>query len=604
MPQWRSFTRAVLLGLVLSVAISNQALAGAAPGTALGKSDIDFRSHARELADFVAQQGLAMEDEGQSQARKNDAFDRDDERGLRNVQVNDPALDHIQTFAGTRPFEFSIQSETSIAAFEDTVLVGYNSSADQPVVQTASGQLVFVHRHFSGFSVSHDRGRTWTSGFIPAVPGSPFTFGDPSVGVDRAGNFYYASLGTIPDANQTGAVIVGKSTDGGNTFGAAVVAALDDGSDKEWLGIGPDPSHPDRDNLYVAWTSFQTDAKGRTVASELRLTMSTDGGQTWTSKTLFAPTDGGPTGLSAFIQFANPVVDASSGRLYIPFLHFSNFDADFIKVLVSDDAGATFRFLEFNVPGAPDRFGFPNVTPGTIADCGRNNGGIRLVLHQGPNLGGGRLLRGVELPRFRQATRLTTQPSAAAAEGKLFLAFNSSTSAVSGDPASRSEIHALFSPDGGATFVGPITVAAATNRDRQHVLPSLSIDEEGDHVVVAYYVQQADGKIRVDMASGEVDDHALRFDREKAQRVSSVGFDLIPSNNPLPVAGNPFFTTNYDRTVRACYNLGEYIATTVQDDRVLAAWGDNRNLWTSPAGSPAAGTHAQPDVFFQRLDLD
>ncbi len=64
--------------------------------------------------------------------------------------------------------------------------------------------------------------------------------------------FYYASLGTIPDKAQTAAVIVGKSTDGGNTFGPAVVAAIDDGSDKAWLAVGPDPTHPDRDNIYVA----------------------------------------------------------------------------------------------------------------------------------------------------------------------------------------------------------------------------------------------------------------------------------------------------------------------------------------------------------------
>src|SRR5262245_29574750 len=59
----------------------------------------------------------------------------------RGVQVNDPALDNIQFFPNAlpqpqRPFELSIQSETSAASFGRTVVVGFNNSADQPLVLT------------------------------------------------------------------------------------------------------------------------------------------------------------------------------------------------------------------------------------------------------------------------------------------------------------------------------------------------------------------------------------------------------------------------------------------------------------------------------------
>jgi len=580
MPRNR-FTCALLVALTLSIGLSSQVLA-APPSQKNGH----LRSHAREIADLVARIGLAVENEPLVSVPRTATF-RSATGGRANIQVNNPGLNHTQAFPGTRPFEFSIQSETSIAAFGDNILVAYNSSAEQPVLQTVEG-FFFIHRFFSAFSVSHDGGKTWSSGFLPPVTGSPFTFGDPSVGVDRAGNFYYASLGT--DTAREDTVIVGKSTDGGGTFGPAVVAARDRGSDKEWLAIGPDPGDPSRDNIYVAWTSFKANS------SELWLTRSTDGGNTWAARQLFAPVDEGPLGMSAFIQFANPVVDASTGRLYIPFLHGSNFDADFIKVLVSDDGGNSFRFLEFNVPGAPDRFGFPNVTPGTESDCGQGNGGIRPVLHQGPNLGGGRM----SLPRYAQATRLLTQPTAAATHGKLFLAFNSSTSPKFGDPASRSMIRLLFSPDGGGTFAPPITAVPASDAEPQHVLPSISVDEQGDQLRIAYYVQQADERIRVDMITGTVSG-GNGLDVTGFAHVSAVDFDLIPNNIPLPMANNPFFTTNYDRTVRACYDLGEYLSTTLANGRVLLAWGDNRNPWSSPPGSPAAGTHAQPGVFFDAI---
>jgi hypothetical protein len=85
-------------------------------------------------------------------------------------------------------------------------------------------------------------------------------------------------------------------------------------------------------------------------------------------------------------------------------------------------------------------------------------------------------------------------------------------------------------------------------------------------------------------------------------QLSTTDFDMTPSNIPIPQAGNPFLTTNFDRIIRPCYNIGEYMSTLFRGDSVQAAWGDNRNTWTSPPDSPAAGVHAQPDVFFRRLE--
>ena len=307
-----------------------------------------------------------------------------------NVQVNDPTLDHIVTFnpkvVVTRPFEFSTQSETSAVRDGRHVVVGYNSSAGSEVQFFPGFGLAFTRLQFSGFSTSHDGGRTWTSGFVPPVSNdAPFTFGDPSLAIDRSENIFYASLGTDAQGVHN-TIIINKSTDHGSSFGPATVAAVDDGADKEWLAIGPDPTARSRDNIYVTWTSFITNAKRQTIASQLRLARSTDGGQTFSQKVLFTPVDDGTN--SSFIQFSNPVVDASTGRLYVPFLHFSDADADNVRVLVSDDGGQTFRFLAFNAPGAIDSFSIPNVTPGMLNDC--TGGGVRNALVAGADQGGGR----------------------------------------------------------------------------------------------------------------------------------------------------------------------------------------------------------------------
>ena len=518
--------------------------------------------------------------------RTRDAGDNEDD--AQNVQVNDPALDHITTFdpalVNTRPFEFSTQSETSAVRDGRHIVVGYNTSAGAEVQFFPGVGLAFTKLLFSGVSTSHDGGRTWTSGFVPPVsPDVPFTFGDPVLATDRRGNIFYASLGTDATGNH-GAIILNKSSDHGATFGAAMVVAVDDGSDKEWMAIGPDPTAPGRDNIYITWTSFIADAKGNTIASELWLARSLDGGATFSSRRLFAPVDDGVQ--SAFIQFSNPVVDASTGRLYIPFLHFSDGDADNVRVLASDDGGVTFRRLAFNVAGAVDAFAFPNVTPGILNDC--TGGGIRNALVAGADQGGGRF----GLPRFAHATRLITQPHAAAVRNTFAFVLNSSTSPFFG-AGTGSEINAVISRDGGTTWT-TAKVAASSLADPQHVHPAIDLSSDAKRLTVSYYVQQLDSRLRTDAAVVKLNGARVRVDH--AGPLSSTAFDLTPSN----VLRTQTATTNYDRVVQPCYDIGEYQTlahSRGDDERVFAAWGDNRRTWLSPAGSPAAGLHAQPDVF-------
>jgi hypothetical protein len=492
-----------------------------------------------------------------------------------NHQVNDPSLDKIQTFPGTPPFELATESETSMVSLGNSdLVVGYNSSAGTNFVD-AQGDVSQIL--FSGFSVSHDGGSTWRSGFVPPLPGSVFTFGDPSLASDRAGNVYYTSITVTPRFHF--GLQINKSSDRGDTWSPGRLVVQDDGADKEWLAIGPDPAVPSRDNVYVTWTSFTRNG------SELWLARSIDGGTSWTTKRLFAPH--GTSLMSPFIQFSNPTVDASTGRLYIPFLHFSNFDADFIKVLVSDDGGQSFRFLNFNVPGAPETTGFPNVTPGSLEDCGEL-GGPRLALHAGPATIGG--LFG--LPRWVQTTRIITQPAAAAANGRLFIALNSSTNPTFG-AGTGSAIRVLYSPNGGTSWAAPVTVAPSTSSDVQHIHPALTLDSTGG-VHVIYYVQDSSEKLRVDGVSGQVVGDHVSFGAPS--HVSTGSWNLTPSN----ITVSPTLTLNFDSVVVPCYDIGEYPSVTSSPAGAVAAWGDSRKLWKEPDGALISGTHSQADVFFDR----
>jgi hypothetical protein len=266
------------------------------------------------------------------------------------------------------------------------------------------------------------------------------------------------------------------------------------------------------------------------------------------------------------------VVDPITGTLYIPFLHFSNADQDFIQVLISEDGGTTFHFATFNVPGAPNPTVLPVTQPGELTECGGNN--FRLTIHDALNAGPGRF----GLPRYVNASRMTLQPAFAARNGVVYLAWNNSVSPFFGAPA-NTNVWLMRSDDACNTWTAPTMVNPAVAADTQHVLPSLAIDEDPNSVHVSYYTQHTNGTVDLDMANSH--DRGATFPTDRTVRVTSTSFNLPPTNIPLTNAPS-FSATNYDRQIAVCYALGEYQSVTTANGSVYVAWGDMRNLITEP----------------------
>src|SRR5436309_2790861 len=191
----RPLTSAVLATIMVAVAFVYLAAdddddAGLGP-TVVNKGgiEVDERSIGRVVADETLSSGGVLLVDEVSPVPGLPTLPQIQLRGG-NTQVNDAVLDNTQVFPNFRPFIEFTQSETSIAGHGRDIVAAHNTSANQPLVAVSPMVVQFVRRFLSGYSVSHDGGQTWTSGFFPPVAGSIFTFGDPSIDVDRHGNFY------------------------------------------------------------------------------------------------------------------------------------------------------------------------------------------------------------------------------------------------------------------------------------------------------------------------------------------------------------------------------------------------------------------------------
>jgi hypothetical protein len=151
------------------------------------------------------------------------------------------------------------QSETTVVAFGNTIVAGFNDSGS-----FASGS------HFTGWSRSTDGGATWTDGgTLPAsVEGDA---GDPVMARDNTtGRIYFATLGF----NTGNMIQVFRSTDDGATW-LAPVNGTPGGSDedKDWITVDNFPG-PGQGNVYLVSRNFGS-------GNGIYLYRSTDQGNTW-----------------------------------------------------------------------------------------------------------------------------------------------------------------------------------------------------------------------------------------------------------------------------------------------------------------------------------
>jgi len=231
-------------------------------------------------------------------------------------------------------FDADRDAETSVAVNPNNpsnVVAGWISSGDRTC----------------GYGVSFDGGLTWpVIGVVPGIQtgsGGQFDRGtDPSVVFDRSGNAYYTCLAFNlfpPGTGSAGTIFVSRSTDGGVTWGAPVVAMTGEDSpgnsiskfeDHQFLTANPANGH-----LYLTQTEFTAFGK-----PAILFTRSSDGGRTWAEPVQINDRAGNATFQDSFSAAGkDPKV------VYVTFGAFSNAGLpnwDRIYIAKSSDGGLTF----------------------------------------------------------------------------------------------------------------------------------------------------------------------------------------------------------------------------------------------------------------------
>jgi BNR/Asp-box repeat len=180
--------------------------------------------------------------------------------------------------------QVTFDSSTSNARSESNIAINPNNP-----LQIVSSSKKFANIETYNFTLateySTDGGQTWHDSPALATPG--FTvMTDPTLAWDDSGNVFLVGLaGNLvagPPVFQTVGIVVYKSTDGGQTWGAptppipgtaAPPGSPHLGADRQWAAGDTNPASPYHGNVYAVWDN--------TTTGTMAFMRTQDGGITW-----------------------------------------------------------------------------------------------------------------------------------------------------------------------------------------------------------------------------------------------------------------------------------------------------------------------------------
>jgi len=415
------------------------------------------------------------------------------------------------------------QNTSSSAWCGNSVVVGYEDSG--AFLRSDPSDVFGVPVSFDGVSVSNNAGKSFDDlGFLtPGAFSANFLIGDPSVTCSSAMHFQYASIlsTTTPDGLDT---LIGPSvslsTDGGKTWSAPLlVAALD-------AGMGQIADSPwlavdptNAQRMYLTYTSI--DPFG---CNSINVVRSSDGGKIWSTPVIVEqqcfPVD---PNASQNTVTGSRITVAEDGRVYVVYEFFPGFSQDVAQINAVHFASSANHGASF---GKPLR----------VANLVPSGTGVELNGH-------------LQVPEYPQ---IAVDRSSGHSRGTIYVTYPDGRNHVVADANAASGIYAYpdivvaKSANDGKSFsalgaVNP-TPKDFTGIGRDQFLPTVAVDKDGE-VAVCYYDRQNDrADLRVDRYCSISKDQGKLWSGE---RVSNLNW--LPSLNTDPLnPGGGFAISEYD----------------------------------------------------------
>jgi hypothetical protein len=333
--------------------------------------------------------------------------------------------------AGSNGSNYFTQSETSVVAFGNTVLLAYNDS----------GSYATGGNKFTGFSRSTDGGATWADG--GTLPTSSVgDAGDPVLArSDSTGRVFLSTLQF--SSSPVNGIAVFHSDDGGATWSAPVQgapgkpASAGFNQDKEWITVD-NFAGPGNGNVYLVERDFGS-------GNGIYFFRSTDNGNTF-----------GPFG-GTFIASGNQGAFVTVTPDHAVEVYW--WAGSSIQMRKSTDQGLTFG------PAVTVATGLIGGTNGDLGLIGYNNG-----------------------EAFARSIRSSEFPHAAVnpVTGAIYVTYDNR-----GAGSDKADVFLVQSTNGGATWSAPIKVNDdLTTTDQWQ--PTLAVTPDGSKLGVFYYSRQED----------------------------------------------------------------------------------------------------------------
>lgn len=171
-------------------------------------------------------------------------------------------------------------SENNIRAQYQNVMITNTGSPNEPAIciNPKNTNQVVAGSNLNFYYYSTNSGLNWSKATLTS---SYTVWGDPSITVDTAGNFYYGHLTNPMGSYFIDRIVVQKSTNGGMNWSNGTYTGFipPKQQDKEWLCVDPY-----NNNIYMTWSQFDSYGSSNPADSSVILfSSSTDAGETWSN---------------------------------------------------------------------------------------------------------------------------------------------------------------------------------------------------------------------------------------------------------------------------------------------------------------------------------